>query len=521
MKNGKLTSIILSLAMLASIFSGCASDASNAPGSNDGTDGGAAASNAEGDGLVISMVVPYFAYNPPPDDHIFWQWALEDTGATFDMTWVPQAAFKERVNLLLASSDMPMVINGKLETRQPNMIDAQRAGAFWEITDDMISQLPQFFSTKMDQKVLDVLGVDGHLYCLPEERAVGRAGMIFRQDWLDKLGLDVPRTVDDFDKVIRAFGAQQIPGTPKTYGLFLNKDYLFPDLTALSMGYGGPHTWLVEDGKFTPEFSTPEYMQALDLMRSWFADGLVNPDFVTLNSSQDFWDAFVAQKSGLVMCDSLDAAMQQSAVLDLDPNAVVGVSSYMIDNNGNKYINGGTGHSGGFFFTKSGIPDEKTLMDVLTVFDKLADPDGRFLKAYYWGTEEGKHYDIIDGKISQTDEQRALSMSEHLNLIQVIASWDNRLDFDNADISDLQRDIVNGWKENSECAVMNPALPLISDTYVEKGVELDNMWKDAVSKYVMGELDQNSFKVAIQDWYDQGGTKIIEEFEAAYKLTNN
>jgi putative aldouronate transport system substrate-binding protein len=57
---------------------------------------------------------------------------------------------------------------------------------------------------------------------------------------------------------------------------------------------------------------------------------------------------------------------------------------------------------------------------------------------------------------------------------------------------------LKGWQYNTQFAVTDPSWPLISDTYIEKGNQLDNIRKDAVSKYVMGVIDLDAYKAEIK-----------------------
>ncbi|WP_339218340.1 hypothetical protein [Paenibacillus sp. FSL H8-0332] len=74
-------------------------------------------------------------------------------------------------------------------------------------------------------------------------------------------------------------------------------------------------------------------------------------------------------------------------------------------------------------------------------------------------------------------------------------------------------------RENDKFAVLDPTVPLDSATNNEQGTELQKIITDATFKYIMGQSDEAAFKKAVQTWKDSGGTKITEEYEAAYKLT--
>jgi putative aldouronate transport system substrate-binding protein len=470
--------------------------------------------------FVITMLNTYFSAEPPPPDHEIYKMIERETGAAFDITWVPAAGYTEKIILTLASQDYPMVLNGKEETRKPNMIEAQRAGIFWELTDKLLSQCPLSLG-KLNPDINRVLSVDGKLYTLYQERPIGREAVILRTDWLKKLNLPEPRTVQQLDQVVRAFAARDPDGNGKndTYGLFLSEPYVSTNLPDwLCIANGGANVWEVKNGKFIPSFTTQPYLDGLDLMRAWYKDKVLNQDFIALKAVQDVHDAFMAQKSGIFLPFGLDDALKLDGLFAVAPGAVIGVQATMLDKNGKEFVKATTGHNGGLFFPKKAVKDEAALLKILKVFDVINDKDGDIFQAMIWGLKD-RHYTLdAQGRINQTQEQKQLRNREINNFIQLRTTYDFWA-YDSAKVvvSDLQAAVFEGWKRNVQFAVVDPSLPLISNTYVEKGNQLDNIRRDAVSKYVMGAIDLNGYRAEIQRWLDAGGSKVITELEEGYK----
>lgn len=508
-----LSGLVLALVLVLPCFAG---------GNKDASKSGSTLSSAAGteSPFLITMLNTYFSAEPPPSDHEIYKMIERETGAVFDITWVPAAGYTEKIILTLASQDLPMVLNGKEETRKPNMIDAQRAGVFWELTDKLLSQCTLSLN-KLDANINRILSVDGKLYTLYQERPIGRAAVIFRRDWLKKLGLPEPKTVQQLDQVVRAFAGRDPDGNGRndTYGLFLNDVYVNTELPDwLCIANGGANVWEVKDGKFTPTFTTQPYIDGLDLIRSWYRDRILNQDFIALKAVQDTHDAFMAQRSGLFLPYGLDDALKLAGLFDVAPDAEIGVLATMIDKNGKEFVKATTGHNGGLFFPKKTVKDEAELLRILKVFDVLNDIDGDIFQTMIWGLKD-RHYTLdAQGRINQTQEQKQLRNREINNFIQLRANYDFwAYDSSKVVVSDLQAAIFEGWQQNAQFAVVDPSLPLISDTYIEKGNQLDNIRRDAVSKYVMGVIDLNGYKAEIQRWMNTGGTQIIAEFEAGYK----
>ena len=64
--------------------------------------------------------------------------------------------------------------------------------------------------------------------------------------------------------------------------------------------------------------------------------------------------------------------------------------------------------------------------------------------------------------------------------------------------------------------VPNPALTLESETYAERGKELEVLITDAQTKFIMGKIDESGWKSEINKWREAGGDKMIREYEEAY-----
>lgn len=510
---------VLAACLVAAIFSGCAQDppASTAEPSADGSPSEAV---TDGEPFVITYLTNYYSMEPPPVDHEIYRMIEEQTGCRFDVTWVPSGGYPEKVTLVLASNDLPMCMAGKEETRKPNLIEAQRAGMFWELTDDILGQFPLALS-KLDENINNNLRVDGKLYALYGERPIGRSGVVFRRDWIKQLGLPEPNTAENLDQIVKAFSEQDPDGNGKqdTYGMVLYDEKAAIELPRwLCVAFGGPNEWGVDgSGKFTPAWDTDAYFEGLDMIRDWYANKYINQDFVALKAAQDVFDAFNSQRCGMVLPTSTDDALKLADLYDLAPDAVIDVHSTLFDVNGTEFVPALTGHNGGILFAKSKVPDEATLRRILGAMDMINNKEGDIFKAMVWGLE-GRHYTVdAENRIVQNQEQKELRNREINNFIQLRVTYDHwGYTGDNAVVSDLQAAIFNGWQHNPNFAVPDPSMSLISDTYVSSGNQLDNIRRDANSKFIMGELDEVGWKAEMARWHEEGGDKIIAEYEAGY-----
>ena len=107
-------------------------------------------------------------------------------------------------------------------------------------------------------------------------------GMAVRQDWLNELGLDTPVTYDDWHDMLVAFRDQKGATAP----LWINANAGDP-FSIFSAGYGvgvlgsSGKGFINVDG--TVKYSPMEegYKEYITMLRDWYAEGLIDPDFYT------------------------------------------------------------------------------------------------------------------------------------------------------------------------------------------------------------------------------------------------
>lgn len=73
------------------------------------------------------------------------------------------------------------------------------------------------------------------------------------------------------------------------------------------------------------------------------------------------------------------------------------------------------------------------------------------------------------------------------------------------------------YEENEPFVIADPCVPFVSNTYSEKGPELDQMINDASIQYVMGAIDENKFNEVINQWRQSGGDDVIAEYTEEYQ----
>jgi len=175
---------------------------------------------------------------------------------------------------------------------------------------------------------------DGKLLAIP---AVGstlnNAPMVWvRLDWLNKLGLQPPKSMEDVFNIMDAFVNKDPDGNGKkdTYGMAMDKDLygFFDGLEGFFNSYGayarqqGTGNWVKkEDG--TIEFGSiqPEVKTALGKLQELYKKGYIDPEFGVKDWSKEK-ELIVSGKIGLWF-GNMPVPLQLQDLKNNDPNADV------------------------------------------------------------------------------------------------------------------------------------------------------------------------------------------------------
>lgn len=518
----KLVSILMASALSAASISACGSPAAGTPGTTSQEASGSYESSADSTEIKdadlsldsVTMMCNYKAVEAPSADNPLIKAIQEYTGTQLEMTWVPNDAYEEKLNTLIASVSLPEIVTVR-EIKSAGFINATRAGMFWDLT-PYISQFENLSS--INETIMKNVQTDGKQFLIPRTRDLVRAGIAIRTDWLENLGLDMPKTMDDFTEVLRAFTYDDPDGNGKqdTYGLSMYDQGLKNFATQVSIYMGGPNNWFVnESGNIISEYDTESYTRALTRYRNCYAEGLINKDFpVVTSKTQNFTDG----RAGAVFIGNLeDATTTLGALTQVNPSATADVLQILLDGEENApHVPGYDGYTGAIAIPTTTVTTEEQLLKILAFLDKLGDPE--MVDLFNWGIQ-GETYSLTqDGKVSQSKDQLSIYADKY-NLLRQITPFYSSTHLEAADLTPLAQHIKELIGTNSEYAVFDPTLPFISETETEMGGtlgELPTFIQDSAIKYVIGDLTLEGWEDAVQTWKNMGGEEVAKEFTEQY-----
>ncbi|HHT74419.1 MAG TPA: extracellular solute-binding protein [Firmicutes bacterium] len=159
---------------------------------------------------------------------------------------------------------------------------------------------------------------DGEIYSVFNKYEGGTMPVV-RADWLEKLGLDIPETLDDFYNVLKAFVEQDPDGNgiDDTYGLSTAGLY---DIQPFMGAFGVKQRYVIdEDGRRTIPYASDAAIPGFEWLKRLYDEGILDPNFVT-NTTADMRNLFLADKLGMNTYWDMWVGLYNNTRLNEDPN---------------------------------------------------------------------------------------------------------------------------------------------------------------------------------------------------------
>ncbi|MDI4647080.1 extracellular solute-binding protein [Cohnella hashimotonis] len=434
----------------------------------------------------------------------------EKTNTKLEITAIPGADFENKLQIMLASGDKPDIIQIGTDALEMKFT---KSGLLLPLNAsfDKTPNLQKFGA----DGIWDAMKhSDGNVYAIPIRGSAIDNIPIYRKDWLDKLGLKVPTTIDEYYAVADAFSNKDPDGNGKkdTYALSgwtANGGF---DLSTSDQVFGAygtlPNSWLLQDGKLVWGSIVPGALDALKFLNKMYKGKMIDPEFVTDNSAR-FKDKVLKGVIGApvyryFLMDSSNLNNYYEPLKQNNPNA--------------EFVEGGIlkgpGDSVGFRmltrrgWLKTAVLNSSPNVDAaLRVLDFLASDEGNKYMNY---GEEGVDYKVEGDLLTKTitDDQMKQEGIGQLRLA-FNALYDQT--------SPRYRELFDyahkiGYKD--------PADGLVVENNT-KQVELDQYTGQQYVKMIMsdGPID-NMFADYVKEWKKRGGDALTQAFNDAYQEKN-
>lgn len=250
--------------------------------------------------------------------------AEEITGVGIEFIPCDQSTQPEKLNLYVASGSMPdvmMAMSSLYSTGGEGLIDDEVAYDLNQFM-DLMPNYAAYIDRELDEDTKADLYTDsGYLPAIMTLGAQENVGLNIRQDWLDELNLDIPKTYDELENVLLAFKDK--------YGcrnaLYMLQDFGYTNY-ALSNGYdtqvsaamNGLHFYQVDGTVYSGDFNegAREY---LEMLADWYAKGIFSDDCISIKNVNDNSDLIYKDDCGVWVSEA-DFLTDTYKVNAQDPN---------------------------------------------------------------------------------------------------------------------------------------------------------------------------------------------------------
>jgi len=369
-----------------------------------------------------------------------------------------------------------------------------------------------------------------------------------RQDWLDKLGLEAPTTVEGWGETAKAFkdaGLCQfgINACQRLVTWYMSLDPVFGAYGVM------PTCWVkAEDGTLKYDSVSPKVKDALALIRQWYADGLIDPDFYTFGEG-DAAGHIDAGKIGIYTSPWWrgGADIQSEGAT---PGMKIGLMPYPKGPDG-KQGRKASGEAGNCVVFRKGL-DPVAIEAAINNLNWHTERHTNWAKYQQYGEWRNNHWfgeniewkfdencELVPGPITKADSYTWMAYVDfgfifggypeyQAEMFQEIAKWQEQ---DPATLNKAQRYILtksvaprealyyNAVFDSRDAAMPNEYWGNPTQAMQEVQPDLDTLESQTFIDIVVGNQDLDAFDDFAKEWQSSGGETMTKDINEWYKAT--
>ena len=261
---------------------------------------------------------------PPPSDWKAYEILREKFNINLVLSMLPSMEKDQdtRINAAAAANNLPDLF---MVRRDPFMTNV-RIGSIAPV-DHLYKLMPIRAENHYNEASRRFTTVNGMSYGLASPGTIEKnEGILIRKDWLDKLGLQIPVTLDDFFNVMRAFTFRDPDGNGRAdtwgYGAFIEtynyEEGLGRRLDPFFGAFGVAGTWNLHKENPGLNVRKPAYFDALSFVKRMVDEGVIDPNWISYGKD-DFRAAWKQGRFG-IMREQNAAYASQSNYTPFDVN---------------------------------------------------------------------------------------------------------------------------------------------------------------------------------------------------------
>ena len=457
--------------------------------------------------------------------------------------------YRTKVSMAISSGDLPDI----MAVTQEELVALVENDLIEDLTDaynNCASELMKEIYDSYDGRSLDMATFDGKLYAMPTTNISGGPEFLWlRKDWMDKLGLEEPKTLEDVEKIVTAF-IEQDPGNNgagKTVGIPLcttENNFLYGNYSSaykmnnvFTMFGAAPEQWIeTDDGEIGYGSVQPEMKYGLEVLADWYQKGLIDKEF----STRKYAEITSLLTDGT--CGSVFAGWwlpyDLAGCYELNPEAEwVSYLVPMADNGKVTTWTGNPNQEDKYFVVRKGFEHPELLIKLKSITldynqgdaaytDKSAEAVAymdwvnhgygiEFIGGFDWYDAVARSYEHIHEAIDGTRDSQNMTAYENSLYLSCVDYLDA--------IEAGERPEKQNWVDYN-CRMVAAKQMLEADTNTINPVfygqteSMGMLWetlktleRKTIMQIVSGEMPVSEFDNFVQEWKQVGGNTITEE----------
>ncbi|WP_236013293.1 extracellular solute-binding protein [Paenibacillus glycanilyticus] len=459
---------------------------------------------------------------------------------TYDWTVSTGDAYTQKMNVTLTSGDLPDM----LRVTPAQMKQLAEA----DLIEDLTPYWEQYASEDLKKlyaeqgpAVLNSAAVNGKIVGLGKADVYGDGVYLWiRKDWLDKLQLPEPTSLQDVLKISEAFTTQDPDGNKvnDTYGLALTKD-LYGGAMGLEGFFAGyhayPNMWIDDgSGKLVWGSTLPEVKESLKALSDMYKAGQLDKEFGVKDGGK-VAESIAAGKIGIDFGAQWNPMYPLISNYQNDPNANwVGYALVSVD--GKPALSPQRFQADSYWVVRKGFSNPEALIKMFNLhvelnWGKTGDFDYYYMPAANDSVGVWKYSPVQPAsafkniRAFQEIEKARKDNSFDSLTGEALAIYRNIKAFEDGDVSQwgwpkiygaegVYRHGVN-YMDNERFKYEAFAGPP-TETMAERKSTLEALEKETFVKIIMGAVPLDDFDKFVDNWYKVGGTDITKEVNEWY-----
>ncbi|WP_018751145.1 extracellular solute-binding protein [Paenibacillus sanguinis] len=398
MLNKKGWSGVLSVVMCTLWLAGCG-------GNGDGSSSSKIGNASSGPASNIQLEVAQISWGASLPQNDFLKAKLdEELNMDLKQTLVGDMAdYESQINVRAASNNLPDLFMVSTKAHLQKLADS---GMLLDLQ-PYVEKMPDYMALA-GENVLKKGIVGGKQYALPKSGESRNHTYWIRKDWLDNLGLPMPKTVDELLQTAVAFTNHDPDGNSKadTFGITgsgLQAFEMIFGANGMTSGTGMTQFYL-ENNKVVNPFYEPEMVDALTQIKAFVDAGVVDPEVINNKGTMAKDKAFQG-KVGIINIDWAQMIKDDQVAVwkTANPDAEWIQLGAIEGPRGEKYANPiNIGAASGLWAVPKRLENEpEKLNKVLELFNYVSTKEGNLMVLYGL---EGEHFTLADDQVTITEK---------------------------------------------------------------------------------------------------------------------